>query len=78
MTEVHEDYGPGYAFSDHPVCGRISYRVDGHAEHGEILWICAPGTLANDQAIGVRSIVAPDPSHGLVDSMDPGEVVIQP
>jgi hypothetical protein len=37
MTEIHEDYGPSYPYSDFKKGDVISYRLEGHTEHGEIL-----------------------------------------
>ncbi len=45
MTDRHEDFGPGYAFSDHKRGDTISYRVEGRTEAGEIVWVAAGGSF---------------------------------
>ncbi len=39
MTEVHQDFGPLYPFSDFKKGEHVSYRVEGATQHGEILWV---------------------------------------
>lgn len=39
MTEVHQDFGPLYPFSDFKKGEHVSYRVAGAMRQGEILWV---------------------------------------
>lgn len=60
MTDRHEDFGPGYAFSDHKRGDTISYRVEDYTEAGEILWIAPGGKLSNEQDLPPHYWVAPE------------------
>ncbi len=60
MTEVHEDYGPSYPYSDHKRGDHIAYRLEGHTERGEILWVSAGGKLPSGRDMPPHYIVAPD------------------
>ncbi len=43
MTEIHEDYGSSYPYSDHKRGDHIAYRLEGHTERGEdIVRGCGP------------------------------------
>lgn len=45
MTEVHQDFGPLYPFSDFKKGEHVSYRVEGATHQGEILWV----SVGNDK-----------------------------
>ena len=62
MTEIHEDYGPSYPYSDFKKGDVIFYRLDGRTERGEILWVAAASTLPSGQHFPPHYVVAPD--HG--------------
>src|ERR1700676_4004559 len=60
MTEIHEDYGPSYSYSDHKKGDHIAYRVEGVTQHGEILWVAAASTLPSGQHFPPHYVVIAD------------------
>jgi len=60
MTEIHEDYGPSYSYSDLKKGDPIDYRLEGHTEHGEILWVAVASTLSSGQHFPPHYVVIAD------------------
>src|SRR5579863_5423644 len=60
MTEVHEDFDPSYPYSDHKEGDHIAYRLEGHTERGEILFVASASMLASGQHFPPHYVVAPD------------------
>jgi len=75
MTDRHEDFGPGYAFSDHKRGDTISYRIEGRTEAGEIVWVAAGGKLPSGKDMPPHYVVAPE-RGGFPDMVLLGDVVV--
>lgn len=75
MTEIHPDYGPAAAHSEHKVGDRITYTQENETCTGEILWV-ATASEHQGKPIGQHYIVAPDRESGFVDIVFPGDVLI--
>lgn len=60
MTEVHQDFGPLYPFSDFKKGEHVSYRVEGSTQHGEILWVVYGHKLPSGRDMPPHYVVLPD------------------
>jgi hypothetical protein len=75
MTEVHEDWGELYPYSDYKRGEVISYRLDGQTERGEIIWVKAGSTLPSGRYMPQHYIVAND-KGGWPDSVYFSDVIV--
>jgi hypothetical protein len=75
MTEIHEDYGPSYPYSDHKCGDHVTYRVDGLEEQGEILWVSASHTLPSGRNMPPHYWIVRD-GGGFPDAILFGDLVI--
>lgn len=75
MIEIHPDYGPAAAYSEHKVGDRIIYTQVNETFTGEILWVAA-ASERRGKPIGQHYIVAPDRVSGFVDIVFTGDVLV--